>query len=275
MKQLFNRFRKRLAAPALGGFALVLLAILPGCERPPGASQAAHGRPPAGLSPRATLERLLELRARNDYNAMAELIVPERRHETVTTLIAVDDFLAANRELTAYVRQHVSPGAALAIDSSSWAANLDIFSRYVEFRGEREPHGAPPEAGGTTDGARATAMEAEVDFQIDRRLPLKTARLRDIDGIWRYDPGPGYQPELPAAFHKLARGLRNVLDDLRSGRLDPVECVSRPEKLVEEVRLRLSPGIRTLPGGGAATRTDAATGAEPRSPDSRPASDGR
>ncbi|MBW7905015.1 MAG: hypothetical protein LC135_06805 [Phycisphaerae bacterium] len=210
--------------------AVSMAAALSGCGggQPPLASPAAAG----GLSPRQVLERLVELRQRADYRAMEALIVTARRHETIRTLAAVDDFLAADRDLGSYVRRHVSIGASLAIESADWAANLEIFSRYVEFRGE------------TVEGD-----SAEVTFQVDRRLPLKVARLRRVEGVWQYDPGPGYQPELPAAFHKLARGLRQVLDDLRSGRLSAEECAARPERLVEEVKLRLTPGVQMLPAG--------------------------
>ncbi|HMQ16710.1 MAG TPA: hypothetical protein PKC49_12120 [Phycisphaerae bacterium] len=208
--------------------ALALAAWSTGCgggQSPPALAGVARG-----LSPRQVLERLTELRQRADYRAMEALIVAPRRHETIRTLAAVDDFLAADRDLGAYVRRHVSIGAALAIESADWAANLEIFSRYVEFRGE------------TVEGD-----SAKVTYQVDRRLPLKVARLRRAEGVWQYDPGPGYQPDLPAAFHKLARGLRQVLGDLRSGRLSAEECAARPEILVEEVKLRLTPGVQMLP----------------------------
>ena len=45
----------------------------------------------------------------------------------------------------------------------------------------------------------------------------------------------------------MARGLRNVLEDLERGRLPASDLRDHPEELIEEVRLRLLPGVMLLP----------------------------
>jgi hypothetical protein len=215
----------RYAAVLVGAAGLTLCVS---CGRAPGAAAGGAGSESPG--PKATLERIMSLRKSGAYAKMEELIVPQRRHEVSRTLVAVDDFLHANAEICRYVREHVALGAAQAMDQSGLAASLDIFSPFVELLHER------------VEGDRAT-----VAFQVDRRLPLKRAELRRVDGRWLYDPGPGYRPEIPLAFSRMARGLRQVLADLRSGRLPVEELRANPDRLLEEVRLRLAPGARMLP----------------------------
>jgi hypothetical protein len=161
---------------------------------------------------------------------MDELIVPGRTHEVVKTLMAVDDFLRMNRTLRNYVREEFAIGLSQSIDQSHWGAHLDIFSRYVELVAEH------------VEGETAT-----VSFTVDGRLPVQRAHLVRTDGVWRYDPGPGYDPQLPAAFQQMARGLRQVLDDLKDGRLPADAIRADPARLIEEVRVRLVPGIKMLP----------------------------
>lgn len=161
---------------------------------------------------------------------MNDLVVAGRAHQVVKTLMAVDEFLRANRALCDYVRDEFAVGLSQSIDQSRWGASLDIFSRYVELIEER------------IEGDQAT-----VSFTVDGRLPLRHARLVRIDGVWRYDPGPGYSPQLPTAFERMARGLRQVLDDLKSGRVSANAVRADPQRLIEEVRVRLLPGVKMLP----------------------------
>jgi len=173
---------------------------------------------------------VIAARDSGSYQVLNELIVPERVHEVVKTLMAVDEFLHANELLCNYVRDAFALGLSQSIDQSQWGAHLDIFSRYVELVDER------------VEGDAAT-----VTFTIDERIPVHRAQLVLTDGDWRYDPGPGYDPRLPAAFQRMARGLRRVLDDLKSGRLAAETVHADPQRLVEEVRVRLQPGIKMLP----------------------------
>ena len=164
------------------------------------------------------------------YRPLRRLVVPERAHEVVKTLVAVDEFLMMNKALCDYVRENFTLGLSQSIDQSRLGRNLDVFSEYVQVIEQR------------VDGLRAT-----VSFTVDGRLPLRRAELVKVDGGWRYDPGEGYDPQLPAAFQRMARGLQHVLDDLKSGRLAADTLRAEPELLIEEVRVRLIPGIKMLP----------------------------
>jgi hypothetical protein len=218
--------RSRLIAIA----AVLAAGACSGCERSP--HQASGGTSTAApkRSPRATIERLLAARQSGSYQPMNELVVPGRVHEVVKTLMAVDEFLQANRMLCNYVRDEIALGLSQSIDHASWGARLDIFSPYVELVDEQ------------IEGKTAT-----VSFMVDGRLPLQRARLVLVNGQWRYDPGVGYDPQLPAAFQRMARGLRLVLDDLQSGRLSADTIRAAPARLIEEVRVRLLPGVMMLP----------------------------
>jgi hypothetical protein len=215
----------------LGG--LTFLGLLPGvlgCSRPPSGQnpQAGSRRPP--VSPKETVARLIRAREANDYHGMTPLIVPERAADVVNTLVAVDDFLNASQQLCDLVRREVGLGLAETIDQSGRAQYLDIFSKYVELLDE------------TSTGKTAT-----VSFTVDGQLPARETRLRLVDGTWRYDPGPGDYKRLAEAHQRMARGLRQTIDEIRGGRLSPQELRDQPEKLVEEVRVRLLPGVQLLP----------------------------
>lgn len=200
------------------------------CERTPNRLSAASSTNADDASPRAVIEQLITTRQQGLYQPMDELVVPGRAYEVTDTLLAVDEFLAANRVLCDYVRHEFTLGLSESIDQSSWGSHLDIFSQYVELIEERI------EANGAT-----------VAYMVDGQVPVRRAHLTRVDGRWRYDPGPGYDPQLPAAFRRMARGLRQVLDDLKSGHLPADAIRTDPERLVEEVRVRLLPGIRMLP----------------------------
>lgn len=169
------------------------------------------------------------MRNEASYRAMESVIVPGQAEAVVRTIVAIDGFLAANRALADYARAEFSSGLAASLDQSHLASHLDVFSTDVELVDE------------TIAGDRA-----EVSYLVGGRIPLKRTHLVRIDGRWRYDPGDGYDSALPAAFDRMAEGLRQLLVDLRSGRLPREPYEQRPEMLVEEVRLRLAPGIRLL-----------------------------
>ncbi len=184
----------------------------------------------SGRSPRATIEQLIAARGSGSYQSMSEFIVPKSDHEVVTTLMAVDEFLHANKALCDHVRQEITVGLSQAINQSYWSAHLGVFSPYVELVDQHD------------DGETAT-----VSFTIDGRVPVQHAELVLWEGAWRYDPGGGYDPKLPAAFRRMARGLRDVLEDLKGGRLDVAAIRAEPDRLAEEIRIRLLPGVKMLP----------------------------
>ena len=216
----------------LGGL-LLWLALLPGwagCSRSPSQQSAQAGGNLPAVSPRETVARLIEARRTGAYQTMTPLIVPGRNADVLTTLVAVDDFLSANQQLCDLVREKVGLGLAQTIDQGFRAYYLDIFSKYVELLDEH------------IDGNTAV-----VSFTVDGHLPALHAQLRLVDGTWRYDPGPGEYQQLADAFGRLARGLRQVVGEIESGRLSAAQLRDDPELLVREVDIRLRPGVKLLP----------------------------
>ena len=211
-----------------------LLAVLTGIGLGMGTSCARAGSPGKSqsppLSPRQTVARLIELRDAGAYQQMTPLIVPERATDVVVTLVAVQDFLSANEQLCGVVRRHAGIGLAQAIDQSQRAYHLDIFSKYVELLDE------------AIAGDAAT-----VSFTVDGRLPARRTQLRRLAGTWRYDPGPGAYQQLADAFQKMARGLRQAMQEIETGRLTAQEMRDHPDRVIEEVRVRLLPGVSALP----------------------------
>jgi len=214
-----------------GGTLIALAASIgcAGCARSSSPSQDASKAGDPAETPRETLVRLIAARQAHAYRDMRTLILPQYAEQVINYLMAVDDFLLANRELCEYVRDQVGLGLAQNIDQSHMAANLEVLSPYVELLDE------------VVEGDVAT-----VSFVVDNNLPVKRAELRRMGDTWRYDPGPGYAPELPQAFHRMARGLRQALQEIKSGRLSPQMLRDDPDLLVKEVEVRLLPGVKML-----------------------------
>lgn len=205
--------------------AAVLATVLVGgvsCNKPPPAV-AAEG-------PRDVVLKLRAARAAKDYAAFDRLILPGRATEVVNVLLAFDEFLAADAKLGEFLREYTNPEFAGAVSQSHLAAALDVFSRNVEVL-----------------DARVHGDTADVGFTVDGRLPPLRASMRLVDGSWRYDPGAGYSPQLPEAFSRMARGLRQMHEDLKTGRI-PVDAIHNDiDRLIDEIRTRLTPGLRMLP----------------------------
>ena len=203
----------------------LLVCGLVGCDQ-----TSAPSAPDADQTPIELLQRMIELRRQAAYQQMSRLVVPERANEVIETLAAVDEFLLANQTLCDYVRDKIGIGLSRMVDQSQLGSNLEIFSRHLRLLDQ------------VIDDDKAS-----VSFIVAEKLPLGRASLVRRDGQWRYDPGAGYDAALPAAFRQMARGLRLVLEDLRSGRIGRREVYETPMRLVEEVSLRLGPGVRMLP----------------------------
>ncbi len=210
---------------------MLALLALPACERRPAPTSA-----PA-TSPVAVIENLIAARRAGAYQQIRELTSPERAEQVLRTLLAVDAFLSTNQQLCDLVRTQVALGVADTIDHSRLAYHLDIFSRHVRV------------LDATAEGSYAT-----VAYLVDGELPVRHAPLRLVNGAWRYDPGPGPYEALAQAFERMDHGLRQVLDALREGRLSAEQMRDDPQKLVEEVRIRLLPGIKLLPPATQPTR---------------------
>lgn len=194
-----------------------------GCERQ---DEASRPTPP----PRVVVQRLMEARRTGQYRDFERLVTRDRCHDLINTLLAVDEFLNANRALCNYVRERFTADLSQTIDQSHWGTNLGLFSRHVELVSER------------IEGERAI-----VSFSVDNRIPLQHASLMIEEGQWRYDPGEGFDSRIPAGFLRMAEGLRQALAELTSGRLSADTVGADPARLIEEVRLRLKPGAALLP----------------------------
>ena len=210
--------------------ALMLCAVLLlplGCRpsSPTPAAAAANVR-----SPTQTVEQLIEHRRGRQYERMHPLIIATQRYEVVKYLRAMDAYLRANEQLCVFVRNHIAIGLSQTIDQSGMAGNLNIFSQYVTLLDE------------TIDGDTAT-----LSFLVDEKLPARRADLDRVSGQWLYDPGDGDYAKIIPAVERMADGLRRVLQEMRSGRLDPAAMREHPAQLIEAVRIRLLPGVKMLP----------------------------
>ena len=185
--------------------------------------------PEPTLGPRATAARLIELRQARRYAELRELVVPEQGTELVSVLMAVDGFLDANRALCNWIRDHVGVGIAQTVDQSYMGNVLGIFSLHADLLDEA-----------------ASGSQAEVSFTVAGRLPVRSAHLRKIHGVWRFDPEGGYSEHLPAAFREMATGLERTLAELRGGRLSTDELRNDPQLLADKVKDSLRAGVRRL-----------------------------
>ncbi|MBL8877483.1 MAG: hypothetical protein JNG88_00050 [Phycisphaerales bacterium] len=208
----------------------VTLALI-GCDRTsPNRPQTAGAMVRSPATPSDVIREILRVRHASQYSALSDLVLADRADDVTRTLVAVDDFLAANQALCELIRGQVGPGVSARVDQSHLADHLDVFSRYVELIGEE-----------------ITGDRAVVRFTIDGKLPAKSAELWRIEARWRYDPGAGYSTELVAAFEKMTEGLRGLASEFRAGTADVAAFRDNPDKLVDEVRLRLAPGVRLFP----------------------------
>lgn len=232
-------------ARATGGWSagrrcgrLALLAVaggLAGCSppaTPPATAPAAEVE-----TPKQVLQRLIALRSARDYRRLPDLTAAGSGPAIVETLLAVDDFLAANGRLCDWVRDHIGLGLSQTVDQSYLGDDLGtylgpglgIFSREAELLDETI-------SGGT----------ARVTYLVAHRLPVREVRLQRSAGGWRLDPGGVPSPLLAEAFHDMARGLDRVLAELRSGSLPADAVRDDPQRLIEKVRARLRRGVALL-----------------------------
>lgn len=209
------------AGRLLGWMALALV----GCNQSAPPAPAKPGRDPFQVT-----AALISARKANSYRELERLIVRGQRNAVISTLIAVDGFLEANRSLTDRVRQEFSQAMAESIDQSYFGRILDIFSPGVTLLDQS-----------------VSGDKAEVSFQVNDLLPIRRTQLVVEEGEWRYDPGEGYDPALPQAFEEMARGLRALQSDLEAGALPVAAIRANPEVLQEQVRMRLSAGMKLLP----------------------------
>lgn len=203
------------------------MVALGACSEAPRATPGGRALPAVG--PGETVTALTKLRAERQYAALRALIVPGRGHAVVETLMAVDEFLDANRALCNWIRDEAGIGLSETIDQSWMADALGVFGRHVAVLDES-----------------IAGDWARVGYVVNDRLPALEAELRIVDGRWAYDPGGGYTPELPEAFREMARGLESVLADLKAGRIDREELQRGTGTLEQKVAARLQRGVNLL-----------------------------
>lgn len=214
-------------------FATILFALAAGCDRGPSASIART----SDESPLDVARRLIEFRRQRQYEQLYSCIIRAEQHHVVKFLMAVDEFIAANKRLCDYVRENISVALADAIDYAHLAGNLDLFSDHVELLDQR------------VEGEKAT-----VTFLVDNALPARRTVMRREDGVWRYDPGRSDASVAAPAIMEMTKGVQTVLRMLNDGTLDAGAVKSRPDLLTDELRVRMLPGVRMLPSESSTSR---------------------
>jgi len=204
---------------------LSLAVLMGGCRPPQPGSPAAS----SAASPRAVLNRIIELRTAQRYSEIQEHIVPEQASYVADFLVRLDTFLRANQRLLNAIRRDVAIGIPDRVDQGYITDGLGVFGLRVELLDEY------------VEGDQAT-----VSMLVNGQVPPQVATLRRVAGHWRLDPGPGASPHLLRAFEALARGLNDVAADVEQGRISTADLVRSPEVLLRKLDHALQPGIALL-----------------------------
>lgn len=207
--------------------------LLPACGRSEDPATA------TGSDAAATAEAIVAARTQYDHRRLRALVVPTAADELVALLDAVDGYVQANQRLRRYLRENVSADLALSINQEHLWHHLGLVSRDVQIL-QVEP-----------TGDRAT-----VTFIVADRIPVERATLVRTPAGWRYDPEEAIDPDAATAFERMTAGLRFLQSDLEHGKLTPAELRRNPERLHQELRLRLSDGVHLLPTPTPAPATD-------------------
>lgn len=223
--------------PAIVVIAMLALTLSSTATCSRSGSELANGAHAATPGPRDALQELIKLRELHQYDRMQALIVPQHANAAVETLMAVDEFLAANQRLCAWLRDNVGIGLAQSIDQSYLGDDLgfylcnsmNLFARDVEFLDD------------TISGD-----QAHIAFIAGGRMPAEHVLLRRIAGKWVYDPGRPLPGGFADAFRDMARGLDNLVTDLESGRIPLQEVRDNRDWLMDKVEARLRRGVRLL-----------------------------
>jgi hypothetical protein len=198
--------------------------LLPACRR----SEA--NAPTAGSDAVAVAAAIVSARTQYDHRRLHALVVPAAADALVALLDAVDGYVQANQRLRRYLRENVSGDLALSINQEHLWHHLGLVSRDVKIL-QVEP----------------ADDRATVTFTVADRVPVERATLVRTSAGWRYDPDETIDPDAAAAFERMTAGLRFLQSDLEHGKLTPGELRRNPERLHQELRLRLSDGVHLLP----------------------------
>ena len=217
------------AVPLVLAVACALVASCRGGDqergRPPTARSVAHTPPrplqDAPVSLEETVGRLRELHQQRRYAELEAFIDPRTRISMVNTLMAMDQFLAANDELLAALGRQLDPALLPQWDLSAWAEAQGIFAPRVRV------------VSATDDGRSGT-----VTFQVGERLPLEEADFLWSGDRWSYQPGPDVRG-LASAVRELAGAVSAVARRARRETLSP-------QAVDEEFRLGVVPRLTAI-----------------------------
>jgi len=199
-----------------------LLALLVGCEQ--GKSS------PETTGPKETLFALTRAHSARNYDEFRRLVLVQRRDGLVSTLRAVDRFLAAERTLRAVILHSFGREFAEIVDLSRFAAHLGVFSADVKLLDER-----------------IVGQRAIVTYLVAGMPPAREAALVRVDGHWRYDPGEGFSPAWPRAFEEMAGVLDQMANEVKTGDGVSQRVYADPQAFLQELASRLSVATEGLP----------------------------
>lgn len=214
------------------GVAVAAIAVGLGVET--GLMDRLLGRPVYGpradFGPRDTLSALHAAAQARSYERIAALTLPERAAGLVETLRAVHAFVDEERRFRAVITEHFGRHFGQALALAHFADNLGALSAEARLLDE------------VIDGERA-----RVTFIVAETPPAQSAALRRRDGVWLYDPGPGFDPAWPRTFAAMARVLRDMRGELASGRRSSQAVRADPQTFLQELGDRLSAAAGGLP----------------------------
>jgi len=153
----------------------------------------------ASASATASARTLRDLYLAHDYAALAELIVPERRHETVDLLRAIAEVLAADGELRAAAEARYLVPVPRDWGFGSLEDATGIFSNRVNIIAERQ----------SGDSAIVIAQQGD-------NLPLIRVRFVRDGFKWLLIPDPA-PPDIADRVYGLAQAIREVVALVNAG----------------------------------------------------------
>ena len=206
---------------------MALLAISTGCnpQATPGDERSADGAAAfdinkAAASPTATAKNLRKLYLDGNYADLAQLIIPDRRIDTLELLRAIDEVVKADADLriTAETKYLVPIPSEWGFSALADAAGL--FSRRLTIINERQ-----------------SGDEAIVVAQQGGSVPLVRARFELRGRNWLYVPEPA-PPNIANRVFGLAAAIREVAEMVEQG--------ADYEQYTRAVGLRILPQLRPI-----------------------------
>lgn len=214
--------------------AWLMVGLCSGCNSKDAAGQAG---PPA--SPVDVAKTLRALQRERKYMQFGTHVVLGQRGLLVDTLMAIDRLLDANRRAQQRIAALHGEMVAGEFDLSGLEDHIGLFSRFVEFSGER------------LEGDRAVVVA-----QVSNRLPHEEYQFVLQDGRWLYAPSSP-NPELPGLIGSLASSVEVCARELERGDLTLEEIrsefagrVFRKVKAMRDAVSVARPATSTLPSSG-------------------------